>query len=302
MPAVVAPRGPHGEAKLAHAIVMRLVEGLWDCGHFITMDNFFTNIGLFKDLLSRGVYVCGTVRANRVGLLSALKNTQAFKNMEQGTTIWRMHNSRSISYVMWKDKKLVLLLSTHATPIQALCERPLVFVPRRRGAVRENIQTSPVLQEYTRFMHGVDVVDQLHASYSCQVRSHKWWHHIFFFLLDVTVVNMYIIYLASFTNVNCRRVQEVTPMTHLQFKQGMCEALLEDWVTRTREPRDLLPAPKRPIICTPTYSKLRRRSVICNAAEPHWYCHKCGDKWMCLCKGCFERWHSDLTLQRQRNG
>ena len=167
VPVVVARCAPHGEAKLAHAIVMRLLEGLWDCGHFITMDNFFTNIGLFKDLLSCGVYACGTVRANWDGLPSALKNTRAFKNMEQGTTLWRMHDSRSISYVMWKDKKPMLLFSTHAMRMQAPCEQPVVSVPYWKGVVHKNIETSPILQEYRQFMHGVDEIDQLHAFYSC---------------------------------------------------------------------------------------------------------------------------------------
>ena len=137
------------------------------------MDNFFTNIGIFKDLLSCGMYECGKVHANQVGLPSILKNMRAFKNMEQGTTVWRMHDSRSISCVMWKDKKPMLLLSTHAMPIQAPCEQHIVSVSCRRGAMRENIHTSPMPQEYTQFMHGVDVADQLRASYSCQVRSHK---------------------------------------------------------------------------------------------------------------------------------
>jgi hypothetical protein len=39
-------------------------------------------------------------------------------------------------------------------------------------------------------MRGVDVSDQLQASYSYQVRSHKWWHRIFYFLLDMTIVNI----------------------------------------------------------------------------------------------------------------
>ena len=189
--------------------------------------------------------------------------------------------------------------STHAMPFQAPCEWPIVSVPHRRSAVCENIQTSTVLEEYTQFMCGVDVADQLRASYSCQVPSHKWWHRIFFFLLEVIVVNMYIIYLDSFTNVKWERTQE-TPMTHFQFKQSMSEALLADLVLRNREPQDLPLVLERPVICTPTNSKQQRRCVVCNNVEPHWYCHKCGDKWMCLCRGCFERWHTDLALRRKQ--
>ena len=61
------------------------------------MDNFFTSIALFKELLPPRLYACGTVHVNRVGLPSTLKNTHAFKNMEQRKTLWRMHNSKRAS-------------------------------------------------------------------------------------------------------------------------------------------------------------------------------------------------------------
>ena len=77
-----------------------------------------------------------------------------------------MHDNSTISYVMWKDKKHVLLLSTHTMPIQAPFEKVVVITPRRNGAVWELIQTSHVLKEYTTHMWGVDVADQLRASYN----------------------------------------------------------------------------------------------------------------------------------------
>ena len=156
-----------GDAKLAYNVVMRLIDGLWNVGHYVTMDNFFSNIGLFRMLLLRGIYACGTIRANSVGLPSYLKNTSAFKNVVQWTTFWRMHDTCNISCVIWKDKKPVLLLSTHAMPIKAPCEKVVVSVPRCNGTVRKLIQTSSVLKEYTTHMRGVDVADQLHASYNC---------------------------------------------------------------------------------------------------------------------------------------
>jgi hypothetical protein len=63
--------------------------------------------------------------------------------------------------------------------------------------VREAIPTSSMHVEYTTPMYGVDVADQLRTSYNIQNRSLKWWHRIFFFLLDMTVVNMFIIYVAA---------------------------------------------------------------------------------------------------------
>ena len=78
-----------------------------------------------------------------------------------------MHDNRTISCVMWKDKKPITLLSTHGVPIQAPCERIVVTIPRHNGAIRELIQTSHVLKEYTTYIQEVDVEDQLRTSYSC---------------------------------------------------------------------------------------------------------------------------------------
>jgi hypothetical protein len=61
---------------------------------------------------------------------------------------------------MWKDNRPVLLISTHAIPIGFPC-MPVDMVPRRHGAIREKVPTSLVLLEYTTFMRGVDVADQL---------------------------------------------------------------------------------------------------------------------------------------------
>jgi hypothetical protein len=79
------PRVTRGEARLARKVVLDLVADVQDKDHAISMDNFFTFVGLFKELASIQIYATGTVRTNRIGLPSALKNTRAFKNVLQGT-------------------------------------------------------------------------------------------------------------------------------------------------------------------------------------------------------------------------
>ena len=74
-----------------------------------------------------------------------------------------MHDSWGVSCIMRKDKCPILLLSIHASLIQAPCEVRNT-IPRRHGAVRNEIFTSPVLLEYMKYMRGVDVADQLRAS------------------------------------------------------------------------------------------------------------------------------------------
>ena len=118
-----------------------------------------------------------------------------------------------------KDKKPILLLFTYAI----LIGYPYMLVPtipRRNGAIRKNIMMSLIHLEYTMHMRGVDVVDQLRASCSMQNRTHKWWYQIFFFLLDMIVINIFIIYLGK-----CKR-QLNKPINHLQFMVELCEVLL----------------------------------------------------------------------------
>ena len=126
----------------------------------------------------------------------------------------------------------------------------------------ECIPTSLVLLEYTTFMRGVDVAKELQVSYSSQVHSHKWRHCIFYFLFDSTTVNMYIIYLGCFNNVNQGRPRCI-PMIHLEFKMELCKAFLHDWMIRNLYPLDLLLVGEQLLICTPSYSIRRKLCVIC---------------------------------------
>lgn len=76
------------------------------------------------------------------GLPDALAQTKTFANNSQGTLDWRMHKSCKMIVVVWLDKKLILLLSTHKCPL--LPHGEVVFVPWQKGAERVMMNTSPV--------------------------------------------------------------------------------------------------------------------------------------------------------------
>ena len=143
---------------MAHDVVTNLAIGLEYLGHCITIDNYFISIPLFIELALKGIYAIGTVKTNYTGLPSSLKNTKTFKRMEQGHMEWLMHEHCVISCVTWKNKCHVFFLSIRATLIQAHCEIRDT-VPRRRGAIREQIFTSLMLVKYTKHMRGMDVAD-----------------------------------------------------------------------------------------------------------------------------------------------
>jgi hypothetical protein len=179
---------------------------------------------------------------------------------------------------------VVLLLSTHAQPIGFPCQLVDV-VPRQNGPIQEEIQSSPMHKEYTTYMRGIDVADQLRASYSCQVRTHKWWHHIFYLLVDMTFVNMYIMYLSILARERIKKV----PITHLQFRTQMCQALLQNWKGRDWGERPLLS--HVPVVCCPSYYHKRRDCFVCGK-KTNFFCYLCDHKFMYVKCGCYEIAHT----------
>jgi hypothetical protein len=149
-----------GAGTGAHNVVVNLVRDLDGRGHVVVCDNFFSSIGLFTELATRQIYATGTVRSNRIGLPTELKNVKNWENATQGTLVWKMHRSHGISCIIWKDKRPMFIILTSAPPIQFPCE-PVLTIPRRNGVVRDPIQTSPMHLEYTTFIRGVDVADHL---------------------------------------------------------------------------------------------------------------------------------------------
>ena len=67
-------------------VVHRLLDELENRGHIVITDNFFSSVPLFMDLLGKDTYATGTVRANRIGLSTALAKKSLYIKSLNG--IW----------------------------------------------------------------------------------------------------------------------------------------------------------------------------------------------------------------------
>ena len=80
--------------------------------------------------------------------------------------------------------------------------------------------------EYNRHMGGVDKSDQLIVTYSCLMKCHRWWKTLFFHMLDVSIINSYILFSQfcqqHLDNPELRRKANYTP---LQFREELCKQL-----------------------------------------------------------------------------
>jgi len=180
--------------KFAYDMVMFPMFGLRGHGHVVVINCFFIFVKLIVDLVALGTYSIGTVMNNQIGLSKALAQKQQYANEPQETIAWCMHSSRQIGCVVWVDRKAMLLLSSYFTLLPRLGEE-CPIVPRWMHSEEKQIVMSHVHKGYMKFMRGVVIADQMHGAYTSQVRSHKWWHCLLFFLLDTSVVNSYILYM-----------------------------------------------------------------------------------------------------------
>lgn len=189
--------------------MLKLAEGLEGMGHHIYMDNLYSSPTLYKILREKGIGACGTVREDRKGMpkkqfKAKMKKGEVKKAMLEG----------NVQAIKWMDKRPVrILTSIHDTSM----------VPKRRRSRlapggTEEVMKPKAVEEYNQHMGGVDKSDQLLSYYGFSHRTVKWWRRAFFHLLDLSVVNAYILY---------RQSQPGKPqLTHERFRVELAKEML----------------------------------------------------------------------------
>lgn len=111
-----------------------------------------------------------------------------------------------------KDKKPVYFLSTQSNPVG----NETVSRRQRDGTVIE-VPSAPVVKSYNNNMGGMDLSDQLRGYYMTGRKSKTWWRCLLWFLVDVSIVNAYILEKVSRRNGS---------RTQLAFRLELVQALL----------------------------------------------------------------------------
>jgi len=166
----------------------------------------------------------GTVRTNRKGLPKQLKlNKHEFKVAQKD----------ELTFCVWQDTKAVCVLSNFHDP------ESQGTVNRRSGMnIQRPVVVPKMLSDYQKNMKGVDLCDQMVGYYLLNHRSKKWWRRIFFYLMEVSAYNAYII--ARDTNPN--QANSMWP-TFQSFLEDLVIALIGD--IRGGKATALVPDPTR---------------------------------------------------------
>ena len=141
---------------------------------------------------------------------------------------------------------------------------------------------------YNSGMGGVDTADHRRNFYSCSRKSHKWWPRIFWFLVDVSIVNAHI--LESLSPNHIRRQQK-------DFRVELAYIYLRLFCARgTPGRKSLSPSQQTQPLAGghwPSRLEKRHRCTECREKEVRswYYCPTCN---VGLCPECFQSYHDRL--------
>jgi hypothetical protein len=267
-----------------HGIVLQLVRRVEGVGHKLFMDNYFSSPTLFDDLMERKINSCGTVRNDRRGMPQDIR--PKFMKLKKGDIVMRVKGH--LSAVRWKDKRDVFVLTNmHAPPVEGN------FVDKAGHAVKPR-----VIEDYNTHMGYVDKSDRMANSYGIARRTWKWTKKLFFHLLDITILNAFVLHKSSGGK-----------LTHKKFR----EALVRDLITQCHELNVTAfgVSAGRPSPAAAQLSRLevkhsqhwpskgkQRRCRVCSlnkkARNTLYFCRRC-DVGLCVVD-CSYKWHTRVKL------
>ena len=278
---------------LGEKVIQTMTTDLFNKNHEVYFDNYFTSVPLMEYLKANGVNAAGTIRMNRkalpIGMEGALDRGDCdYRVSEDGLTLFK-----------WQDNKAVYVLSNfHGTDISSVKRT-------QKDGSKDEFSCPVAVVDYNKYMGGVDKADMLCADQGLSRKSKKWWHRIFFGIIDRTVVNAQIV----FSKLEGKSVSV------LEYRRAVTQA----FITRATPPKvgrpRSTPSPQVPTKRRKsgysvskdirlqnlgahwvTYEKKRGRCEICQKKQiesrPHSKCTMCKVHLCCNeHKNCFAEFH-----------
>ena len=167
----------------------------------VILDNYFTNVPLFEQLLALGIGAARTTWVNSAGFPSSLR----IEKQEANKVLPWSHISRevvgNICCLIWQDNSSVLFMTSYhdiRKKVDRLHRRPKITSSNAtvvhsvfQEESRKVLPIPECIDDYNYNMGVVDIADQLSSYYSTQQPSQRNWLPLFYWLLDTSLVNAY---------------------------------------------------------------------------------------------------------------
>lgn len=173
-------------------------------------------------LYEKNIFASGTVRRNRAVLPSIIKRTGRNKSLKLKKGEFKWRTKQDVVFTVWQDTKEVLLLTNAFHPKEGM-----TTVERtQQDGTKLTVKCPRVVKEYTKRMGGVDLFDQIKNTYSIGGRSKRWRLRIFYFLVDASLTNAFILY---------SKTPRVHKLTNLEFRVALARGLIGGYTSRKRK-------------------------------------------------------------------
>ena len=288
------------EHGLGYDVVMRLMAPYFGKGYHLFVDNFYSTLTLFKHLYDQGVVATGTILESRRSFPPALKNSKEWaKGRERGSMRWVRDPPCLV--LQWVDNKVVSMITTVGNANE---QGQVTRKVRTSTQYRERLVKQPkIFKTYNMKMNAVDRSDQILSAFSTQRKCVGWWKVLFFHLIDIAVVNSFILFQAH--RAEHPEIKRPAGYSQCDFRDEIIREIcgFEEYA----DPPSYNPGRKRAqpsefeTVHVPRFSQRKKSCVVCYKQEKaqrkvYSYCAtpQCQGKHMHVTKerNCFDIFHS----------
>lgn len=273
------PNGQYSVSNKPFDVVNRIVFPISKTHRNLTFDNWFTSYELISHLLKEHKLTSiGTVRKNKTQIPPQFITTRG--KDPKSSTFGHQKDITLVSYIPKKNKVVLLMSSLHHDD----------NIDESTG----DDQKPEIITYYNSTKSGVDVVDELCATYDVSRNSKRWPLTIFFAMLNISGINANIIYRANNSDTRTKRRHFLKNLglamihEHLQQRKTRVNIprklrkRIADFVGEpTEEPPQKIPGTRKRCQVCPS-KKDKKTSQTCNACQ----IYICPDHMIPYCNNC----------------
>ena len=177
---------------LAVNVVFRLTRMLPKHKRFeVFFDNFFSSVNLLRLLTDDGLLAVATLRKDRMkGAEQSLTSVKELKRKGRGAYDYAVEANSGVTIVRWFDNSDVQLISN-------FIGNGLGTLARRWSKAQAeyiDLDRPEIVEVYNAHMGGVDLCDMLLSCYRIRRRTNKYYIHIVYYLIGISVTNSWLLY------------------------------------------------------------------------------------------------------------
>ena len=277
-----------------YSVVNKLSENIPE-GHILFLDSFYTSPKLCKDLYDHGLGVCGTVGQHRKDMPEALKD-RTVKLKEGDMPIFR-YKSPVLARLFYDRKAIRLLSTVHS---QEVFTKEITVSQAQKGKYpsgKRIVHKPMMVQDYNRYMGGVDRADQMCSYHPFPHKCIKWYIRLFNHVVELALINARI----------CYNLTHAKKLSSESFRKTIADEMVRPYV-ETRIPKQAevqVPTEMRGVPARllgkhfmAQFGKSKPDCIVCSdrkakkRKQTFYYCKSCPDKPALCTLPCFERYHT----------